>query len=183
MVYSRASQPEAREAVLCGPQGLFARLISSWKGLLSFFWQIKRSKPKPSSDWFSWNQFGICGKDLYFLLVLTCFLGQIPVIYWPKSAPICGEDFFFWSSPSFWDRYPKYWPKWVRILYNKLAIIWSLILVKMHVARYNFSPVKVGCTSKKVGKPWSTGKSRCSNTKGRSARCVFTTNINYQLRA
>ena len=25
----------ARDAVLCGPQGLFARVISSWKGLLS----------------------------------------------------------------------------------------------------------------------------------------------------
>ena len=37
----------ASEAVLCGPQGFFARLISSLKGLLSIFWQIKRSKPKP----------------------------------------------------------------------------------------------------------------------------------------
>ena len=36
----------AREAVLCGPQGLFAQLISSWKGLLCIFWQTKRSKPK-----------------------------------------------------------------------------------------------------------------------------------------
>ena len=38
-LYSRAAQPVARgpylarEAILCGPQGLFVRLISSWKGL------------------------------------------------------------------------------------------------------------------------------------------------------
>ena len=30
---------------------------------------------------------------------------------------------------------------------NKLGIIWCLILVKMHVARYNFSPVKVSRSS------------------------------------
>ena len=55
----------AREAVLCGPQGLFARLISSWKGLLGIFWQIKRSKPKPSSVWFSRNQFGFAAKTFF----------------------------------------------------------------------------------------------------------------------
>ena len=38
-LYSRALQPVARrphlarEAILCGPRGLFARLIFSWKGL------------------------------------------------------------------------------------------------------------------------------------------------------
>ena len=37
-LYSKAAQPVARgphlagEAILCGPRGLFARLISSWKG-------------------------------------------------------------------------------------------------------------------------------------------------------
>ena len=60
----------AREAVLCGPQGLFARLISSWKGLLSIFWQTKRSKPKPSSVWFSRNQFGFAAKTFFFGLHL-----------------------------------------------------------------------------------------------------------------
>ena len=65
-----------REAVLCGPQSLFARMISSWKGLLSIFWQIKRSKPKPSSVWFSRNQFGFAARP--FFLVFTYFLGQIP---------------------------------------------------------------------------------------------------------
>ena len=34
ILQSRAAQPEALdEAVLCGQQGLFARLKSSWKGL------------------------------------------------------------------------------------------------------------------------------------------------------
>ena len=38
-LYSKAAQPVARgphlacEAILCGPRGLFARLISLWKGL------------------------------------------------------------------------------------------------------------------------------------------------------
>ena len=38
-LYSKAAQPVARgphlarEAILCRPRGLFARLISSWKGL------------------------------------------------------------------------------------------------------------------------------------------------------
>ena len=38
-LYSKAVQPVARrphlarEAILCNPPGLFARLISSWKGL------------------------------------------------------------------------------------------------------------------------------------------------------
>ena len=38
-LYSKAVQPVARgpdlthEAILCGPRGLFARLIFSWKGL------------------------------------------------------------------------------------------------------------------------------------------------------
>ena len=31
--YSKAAQPVAREAVLCGPQGVSVRFISSWKGL------------------------------------------------------------------------------------------------------------------------------------------------------
>ena len=68
----------ACEAVLCGPQGLFALLISSWKGLLSIFWEAKRFKPKPSSGWFSRNQFGFAAKT--FFLVFTYFLGKIPVI-------------------------------------------------------------------------------------------------------
>ena len=37
------------------------------------------------------------------------------------------------------------------MLCNELAIIWSLMLVKMHVARNNFSPVNVALTTKKVG--------------------------------
>ena len=38
-LYSKAAQPVprgphlAREAIFCGPRGLFARLISLWKGL------------------------------------------------------------------------------------------------------------------------------------------------------
>ena len=60
----------AGETVLCGPQGLFARLISSWKGLLSIFWQIKSSKPKPSSVWFSRNQYGFAAKTFFFWLRL-----------------------------------------------------------------------------------------------------------------
>ena len=85
IVYTRAAQPVAcgphlsSEAVLCGPQSLFARSISSWKDLLSIFRQIKRSKPKPSSVWFSRKQFGFAAKSFIFL-VFSCFLGQIPVI-------------------------------------------------------------------------------------------------------
>ena len=56
----------ARGAVLCGPLDFFAWLISSWKGLLSIFWQIKRYKPKPSSVWFSQNQFGFAAKTFFF---------------------------------------------------------------------------------------------------------------------
>ena len=33
MLSAKAAQLVAREAILHGPQGLFARLISSWKGL------------------------------------------------------------------------------------------------------------------------------------------------------
>ena len=72
LALSRAAQPMARgqhlarEAVLCGPQGLFAQLISSWKGLLSIFWQIKTSKIKPSFVWFSRNQFGFAAKTFFF---------------------------------------------------------------------------------------------------------------------
>ena len=79
LALSRAAQPMAREAVLCGPQGLFAQLIPSWKGLLSIFWQIKTSKIKPSSVWFSRNQFGFVAKTFFFifylLLGLHLFLG------------------------------------------------------------------------------------------------------------
>ena len=71
---SRPGLPNPWPAKL-GPQGLFERLISSWKGLLSIFWQIKRSKPKPSSVWFSRNQFGFAAKT--FFLVFTYFWGQI----------------------------------------------------------------------------------------------------------
>ena len=67
----------AREAVLCGPQGLFARLISLWKGLLSSLWQIQRSIPKPSV-WFFRNQHGFAAKTFFFK-VFAYFLGQIPV--------------------------------------------------------------------------------------------------------
>ena len=76
LALSRAAQPMARrqhlarEAVLCGPQGLFAQLISSWKGLLSIFWQIKTSKIKPSSVWFSRNQFGFAAKTFFFIFYL-----------------------------------------------------------------------------------------------------------------
>ena len=59
----------AHEAVLCGPQGLFAWLISSWKGLP--FCLV-------SSVWFSRNQFGFAEKT--FFLVFTYFWGQIPKI-------------------------------------------------------------------------------------------------------
>ena len=68
----------AREAVLCSPQGFFARLIFSSKSSLSIFWQIKRFKPKPSSVWVSRNQFGFAAKIFFFLFF-----------------------FFFWSSPIF----------------------------------------------------------------------------------
>ena len=84
----------AHEAVLCGPQGLFARLISSWKGLLRIFWQTKRSKPKPSSVWFSRNQFGFAAKTFFFL-VITSFLGQIPVILIEISTDLQRRPFFF----------------------------------------------------------------------------------------
>ena len=87
----------------------------------------KKPKPKPSFVWCSRNQFGFAAKTFFF--------------------------FFFWSSLTFGDRYPKYWPKRAPILYNKLAIIWSLLLAKMHVARNNFSPVNVARTSKRLGSP------------------------------
>ena len=89
-LYHRAAQPVAhgphlaREAVLRGLQGLFAWMISSWKGLLSIFWQINRSKPKPFSVCFSQNQHGFAAKTFFF---------------------------FFWSSPTSWDRFPQYWLK------------------------------------------------------------------------
>ena len=60
-LYSKAAQPVARgphlarEAILCGPRGLFARLISSWKGLpfsgkqkgLTLVLAINAAKKKP----------------------------------------------------------------------------------------------------------------------------------------
>ena len=64
----------AHEAVLCGPQGLFAWLISSCKGFLSIFWEIKRSKPKPSSVWFSQNQFGFVAKTFFFFFFFCLHL-------------------------------------------------------------------------------------------------------------
>ena len=59
----------AREVVMCDPQGLFARSISSWKSLTCFaiknrgqsspkFWD-KFPKNRPKSQ-------PICGKDLFF---------------------------------------------------------------------------------------------------------------------
>ena len=116
----------AHEAVLCGPQGLFARLISSWKGLLSIFWQIKRSKSKPSSVWFSRNQIWFAAKTFFFYLHL-----------------LLGTDTQNTGQSEH------------RFLYNKLAILWSWILVKLHLARNNFSPVNVARTSKKIGQPCS----------------------------
>ena len=90
-LYRRAAQPMAREAVLCGPQGLFTRLISAWKGLLSIFWQIKRSKSKPSSVWFSRNQFGFAAKTFFF----NYCLGQIPVILTKISFDLRPRFFFY----------------------------------------------------------------------------------------
>ena len=46
------------------------RLISSWKGLLSIFWQIIRSKPKHLFVWYSRNQFGFAVKTFFFGLHL-----------------------------------------------------------------------------------------------------------------
>ena len=111
---SRAAQPVAcgphlaREAILCGPQGLFARLISSLKGLLSIFWQIKRSKPKPSSVWFSRNQLGFAAKTFFFDLHLL--LGTDTQNTDGNQHRFAAKTFFS-SSLTFGDRYPKYWPK------------------------------------------------------------------------
>ena len=94
--------------VLCEVDSLMERLI--------ILWQTKRrSKPKPSV-WFSRNQFGFAAKTFFcvFFFIFTYFWGQIPIIL-AKIAPICGEDLFFWSSPTLGDRFPKYWPKWAPI--------------------------------------------------------------------
>ena len=144
----------AREAVLRGPRGLFARLISSWKGLLSILWQIKRSKPKPSFVWYSQNQFGFAAKTFFFRLhllfgadscntdgnqlrfaaktfffVFTFFLRQIPVILAKVST-----DF-------------------VKQTCNYLVYSWQNAVA---AARDSFSPVNVARTSKKVGQPCFT---------------------------
>ena len=112
-------------------------------------------------------------------------------LVFPKSVRICGENIFF-DGPHlllgtdsrstgrnqhrfaaktfflvftyFWGQIPEILPKWAPILCYKLAIIWSLILVKMHVAcnnfssvnvvRNDFSPVNMARTSKKVGQAW-----------------------------
>ena len=129
----RAAQPVAggphlaHEAVLCGPQDLFARLISSWKGLQSIFWQIKRSKPKSSSVWFSWNQIWFAAKT--FFLVFTYFWGQIPKILTEINTDLRRRPFFL-SSLTFGDRYPKYWPKWAPIFVQQTCNYLELNLGK-----------------------------------------------------
>ena len=55
----------AREAVLRGPQSLFA--IDFLMDRLTILWQTKRrSKPKPSSVWFSRNQFKFAAKTFFY---------------------------------------------------------------------------------------------------------------------
>ena len=83
----------AREAVLCGQRGLFARLISSWKGLLSIFWQMKRSKPKPSFVWYSRNQFGFAAKT--FFGGSSPSFWEIPVMLTEISTNLRRRPFFF----------------------------------------------------------------------------------------
>ena len=73
---STAGLPNPWPAGHIWPQGFFACLISSWKGLLSIFWQIKRSKPKSS------------------------FVG------FPEISSDLRRRPFFWSSSTFWDRFP-----------------------------------------------------------------------------
>ena len=94
----------AREAVLCGPQGLFARLIFSWKGLLCIFWHIKRFKPKPSFVWFSRNQFGFAAKTFFF--AFTYFWGQIPEILTEISIDLRRRPFFLVFT-YFWGQIPE----------------------------------------------------------------------------
>ena len=55
----------AREAVLRGPQSLFA--IDLLMERLTILWQTKRrSKPNPSSVWFSRNQFEFAAKTFFY---------------------------------------------------------------------------------------------------------------------
>ena len=143
----------AHEAVLCGLQGLFARLISSWIGLLSIFWEIKRCKPKPSSVWFSRNQFGFAAKTFFFFFGLNLLFGTDSRNIDRKQHRFATKTFFSGFHLVFGTDTRNTGQSEHRFLYNKLAIIWSLILVKMHAARNNFSPVNVACTSKKVGQP------------------------------
>ena len=163
-LHARAAQPMAREAVLglpnqgCpthNPHGLFAWLISSWKGLLSIFWQIKRSKPKPSSVWFSWNQLGFVVKTFFFFWSSATFWDRF-LYYWPKSAPICSKDLFFLVFTYFCGQICETLAELSTNFVQQTCIIWSLTLVKMHEARNNFSVINVAHTSKKVGHPCST---------------------------
>ena len=143
----RAAQPVAHgphlahDAVLCGPQGLFAWLISSWKGLLSIFWQIKRSKPKPSSVWFSRNQIWFAAKTFFFGLHLL--LGTDTQNTDRNQHRFAAKTFFFYLHLLLGTDTQNTGQSEHRFLYNKLAILWSWILVKLHLARNNFSPVNV----------------------------------------
>ena len=113
-VCTRAAQPVAcrphlaRRAVLCGPQGLFERLIFSWNGLAYHFVANKTMvKTKtffglvfPKSLW-------ICGEDRFFCLHLL-----LEINFQKKLAEMSIDDLrrrpFLWSSPTFGERSPKY---------------------------------------------------------------------------
>ena len=112
----------AREAsCLVWPARSYCKVNILMERLISL-WQIKRQfKPKPSFVCLTRDRFGFSAKT--FFLVFTCFWGQIPETL-TEAAPI---------------------------LCTKLAIIWSLILIKMRVTRNDFSPVNEVLTSKKIG--------------------------------
>ena len=134
---SRCSRPGLRATF--GPQGLFVQLISSWKGLLSIFWQIKRSKPK------------LFGRNQNHLLILQNQFG------------FAAKTFLFLSSLYFWGQISEILAKVSTDFVQQTCNY----LVKMHVALNNFYPVHVAHTSKKVGQPGSSQLISNSNKRQR----------------
>ena len=108
---------------------------------LTFLWQIKRrSKPKPSSVWFSQNQFKFAAKIFfYFFSVFTdFFLGQIPT----KLAEISNDlrlRPFFWSSPTLENRFPENQHRFaVQTFFLVFTYFWEKISEMLAKVNINF---------------------------------------------
>ena len=124
---------------------------------LTILWQIeRRSKPNPSVL-FIQNQFGFAAKT--FFLVFTYFWGQILMKLSKISSDLRRRPSIisiFRSLPTFGTDIQNIGRSGDLFCTANLQFIWTLIVVKMHVARNNFFPVNVTRTSKKVGQACPT---------------------------